>query len=136
MENAAKTENSGGGNCTPSAEGASTRRSKPGKRNNGRCMELSLKIHDDGGPVFSSLAAIKDAHIRCDRIRQLLYHGLMHEVEMLRSSPMAMGVPMAYPSPAPAQPAPISVGAVPASQGADPGQARYHPSDIDEWFGA
>ena len=45
-------------------------------------IDLTLRIRNDGGPLFSFLAAIEDAHARGDRIRQLLYLGLLREREI------------------------------------------------------
>lgn len=42
-------------------------------------IDLSLRIRDDGGPTYSALASIGDAYARGDRVRQLIYLGLMAE---------------------------------------------------------
>lgn len=47
-------------------------------------LDLTLRIRNDGGPVYKCLAGIKDSHLRGDRVRQLLYFGLMREHELMR----------------------------------------------------
>lgn len=57
--------------------------SKAASRSNPvEAMDLTIRIRNDGGPLFSFLAAIEDAHARGDRIRQLLYLGLLREREI------------------------------------------------------
>lgn len=62
-------------------------------------IDLSLRIRDDGGPTYAALASIGDVYARGDRVRQLLYLGLMVERVVIRT-----GVPpvahLAEPAPA------------------------------------
>lgn len=61
--------------------------SKAASRSNPvEAMDLTIRIRNDGGPLFSFLAAIEDAHARGDRIRQLLYLGLLREKELTGGS--------------------------------------------------
>jgi len=42
-------------------------------------IDLNLRIKQDGGPLFSFLQGIEDPYARGDRVRQLLYLGLLTE---------------------------------------------------------
>lgn len=64
-------------------------------------IDLSLRIRDDGGPTYSALASIGDPYARGDRVRQLLYLGLIAE-----RGPIGAGIPHMPPlaPPVPAAP--------------------------------
>lgn len=50
-------------------------------------IDLNLRIKNDGGPVFTFLSGIPDPYARGDRVRQLLYAGLMLERGMVGVAP-------------------------------------------------
>lgn len=115
---------------TKSVAGA---RKAPARKNSDESITIGLKIRNDGGPLFSTLATIKDAHIRCDRVRQLIYLGLMRETELVRPAPVMMSVPFAPLSPTAIPPAQIAAAAQPANEAGDTG-VKFSPSDLGEWF--
>ena len=62
-------------------------------------IDLALRFKNDGGPVFEFLSSLTNSHMRGERVRQLLYLGLMRESELRRP---ATGIVQAAPSPDPA----------------------------------
>lgn len=73
----------------PKKEGALTKATTRAKGMKG--IDLNLRIKNDGGPLFSYLVAIEDAHVRGDRIRQLLYLGLLRERELTGGGALSSG---------------------------------------------
>lgn len=45
-------------------------------------IDLALRFKNDGGPVFQFLSEYTNSHIRGERVRQLLYLGLLREREL------------------------------------------------------
>lgn len=98
-------------------------------------LMIGLRIHNDGGPLFESLTAIRSAHIRCDRVRQLLYLGLMREKELLRpSAPVMLNAALMPASPTANQPVAVPVAANAATKEVEP-QVKFNANDLNEWFG-
>lgn len=72
-------------------------------------IDLNLRIKNDGGPMFAFLSSIEDPYARGDRVRQLIYLGLLAERGMVGAvfsqqqsapSPMATSsVPVSRPVP-------------------------------------
>ena len=58
----------------------------PNTREAVESIDLALRFKNDGGPVFEFLASLKNSHMRGERVRQLLYLGLLHEGELRRQS--------------------------------------------------
>jgi len=46
-------------------------------------IDLNLRIKNDGGPMFAFLSSIEDPYARGDRVRQLIYLGLLAERGMV-----------------------------------------------------
>ena len=55
-------------------------------------INLALRFKNDGGPIFQFLSEHTNSHIRGERVRQLLYLGLLREKELT-------GPAMAVPAP-------------------------------------
>jgi hypothetical protein len=53
-------------------------RKKPGS-GEAAFIDLNLRIKQDGGPLYGFLQGIENPHARGDRVRQLLYLGLLVE---------------------------------------------------------
>lgn len=65
-------------------------------------IDLNLRIKNDGGPMFAFLSSIEDPYARGDRVRQLIYLGMLAERGMVGAafSQQPVSLPMA-PSAAP-----------------------------------
>lgn len=80
-------------------------------------IDLNLRIKNDGGPMFAYLSSIEDPYARGDRVRQLIYLGILAERGMVgavfsqppASSPIApLAAPASGPYPKSAEsPAPV-----------------------------
>lgn len=46
-------------------------------------IDLNLRIKNDGGPMFAFLSSIEDPYARGDRVRQLIYLGMLAERGMV-----------------------------------------------------
>lgn len=46
-------------------------------------IDLNLRIKNDGGPMFAFLSSISDPYARGDRVRQLIYLGMLAERGMV-----------------------------------------------------
>lgn len=69
----------------------SKRRSPRKADNSGDYIDLSLRLRNDGGPVYAVLSAISDGYARGDRARHLLSLGLM--VERTSFAPLPVPTP-------------------------------------------
>lgn len=49
------------------------------KRTTGHHIDISIRLKDDGGPLFAHICSITDPYARTERMRQLSYGGLMAE---------------------------------------------------------
>lgn len=65
-------------------------------------IDLNLRIRNDGGPMYAFLRGIEDSYARGDRVRQLLYLGMLAERGMVGGAipSIAVGSP-SFPSAAP-----------------------------------
>ena len=52
-------------------------------------IDLALRFKNDGGPVFQFLSEHRNSHVRGERVRQLLYLGLLREKELTGSASFA-----------------------------------------------
>lgn len=64
-------------------------------------IDLCIRIRDDGGPTYAELVAIGNSYARGDRVRQLLYLGLMAERGLIGGGSLH-ATHVARPAPAPA----------------------------------
>lgn len=60
-------------------------------------IDLNLRIKNDGGPMFAFLSSIEDPYARGDRVRQLIYLGMLAERGMVGAvfSQQPASIPMA-----------------------------------------
>lgn len=60
-------------------------------------IDLNLRIKNDGGPMFAFLSSIEDPYARGDRVRQLIYLGMLAERGMVGAafSQQPVSLPMA-----------------------------------------
>ena len=79
-------------------------RKKPGS-GKAAFIDLNLRIKQDGGPLYGFLQGIENPHARGDRVRQLLYLGLLVErgagIGNLAGMPPVAATPITPTSPAP-----------------------------------
>lgn len=101
-----------------------------------KSITLSLLFKDDGGPLFHFLAEHKNPHMRGERIRQLMYLGLLREKELTRSTTVAVTPILpenAVPVRASELDASFEIGEEHRSEGR--GDVRFHADDLAEFFG-
>lgn len=94
-------------------------------------IELTIRVKDDGGPLYHALAGIPNPHARGDRVRQLLYLGVLVESGAFRGIPMgglASPQQSAQPLPAPVVP-PVAAPEPVVSE-------RYDADDLAAVFGS
>ena len=110
-------------------------RKKPGS-GEAAFIDLNLRIKQDGGPLYGFLQGIENPHARGDRVRQLLYLGLL--VERGAGMGILAGMPPVAASPiVPASPAPdkkASTPKQPASSTADE-VLQFQADDLSAIFG-
>ncbi len=98
-------------------------------------LDLCIRLRDDGGPLFSAMAAIGDSHLRADRVRQLLYLGLLKELEITapvrHNTPPAVTEPLA---PRNQEARQVEVAAEGHSE-AGVGATTFHAEDLAAVFG-
>ena len=98
-------------------------------------LDLCIRLRDDGGPLFSAMAAIGDSHLRADRVRQLLYLGLLKELEITapvrHNTPPAVNEPIA---PRNQEVRPVEVAAEGQSEDGV-GTTTFHAEDLAAVFG-
>lgn len=98
-------------------------------------LDLCIRLRDDGGPLFSAMAAIGDSHLRADRVRQLLYLGLLKELEITapvrHNTPPAVTAPLA---PRNQEARQVEVAAEGQSE-AGVGATTFHAEDLAAVFG-
>ena len=95
-------------------------------------LDLSLRIRDDGGPTYAALALIGDPYARGDRVRQLLYLGLMAERGLIGAG--TLPVPPLAPA-APAAPNEQQQRAPSAAAAEHPDDTLFEMDDLAAIFG-
>ena len=100
-------------------------------------IDLALRFKNDGGPLYRFLAEQKNFLTRCERVRQLMYLGLLCEQGLTRST-MVTVTPIQSESVVPAQSSNVpSTVEVNKQQGADSVvDSHIHAEDLGEIFGA
>lgn len=68
-------------------------------------IDLNLRIKNDGGPMFAFLSLIEDPYARGDRVRQLIYLGMLAERGMLGMAFAQQPAPLPMP---PSSASPVS----------------------------
>ena len=100
-------------------------------------IDLALRFKNDGGPVFRFLSEQKNSLTRCERVRQLLYLGLLREKELtnpatVASAPMPSDAPVIAHGPRGKK---SSEGDKPTSPDSA-ADFQIHAEDLGEIFGA
>lgn len=110
---------------------SSRRGSKRGAEGMGH-IDLNIRIKDDGGPLYNALAGIKNSHARGERVRQLMYVGVLIEGGAFRGMQVgaATMAPIPPTVPLPASPAAVSQIEAPATP------ALYDADDLVAVFGS
>ena len=110
-------------------------RKKPGS-GEAAFIDLNLRIKQDGGPLYGFLQGIENPHARGDRVRQLLYLGLLVErgagIGNLAGMPAVAASPIVPASPAPDKKA--GTPKQPASSTADE-VLQFQADDLSAIFG-
>lgn len=111
---------------------------KPDTRDTVESIDLALRFKNDGGPVFAFLSSQKNSHMRGERVRQLLYLGLLREGE-LRGQ--AVGASTSAPTPDGQAAVPMSKGVqtLDVKQATESGSGTdfiIHADDLGEIFGS
>jgi len=110
-------------------------RKKPGS-GEAAFIDLNLRIKQDGGPLYGFLQGIENPHARGDRVRQLLYLGLL--VERGAGIGNLAGMPAVAASPiVPASPTPEKKASAPKQPDAsNPDEVlQFQADDLSAIFG-
>ncbi len=60
----------------------------------GASLDLRIRLSDDGGPLFRALMQLGNAHVRGERVRQLMYLGFIRELELSVRSADSLVAPL------------------------------------------
>lgn len=100
------------------------------------CINLKLRIKQDGGPLFSYLQSIDDPYARGERMRQLAHIGLLTErgilggISPFGSSSAKGEMVSSLPAPTKAQPSATASEAKPAAE-----PIQFAADDLASIFG-
>ena len=64
------------------------------RSNDGASLDLRIRLSDDGGPLFRALMQLGNAHVRGERVRQLMYLGFIRELELSVRSADSLAAPL------------------------------------------
>jgi len=113
----------------------------PARKKPSGYIDLNLRIKDDGGPMFAFLQSIEDPYARGDRVRQLLYLGILAERGMVGGGmPPASVMPQvgaAIPSPPSRKAEAVVKPQATEASGATAGEAlQFEADDLSAIFGS